>query len=72
MTDSERLEQLLNDFGISFEKAPNSCLRPDDPAGGWYITITAKESTKVDGYFDFFADFTFDANGKFVVAGVWE
>lgn len=73
MTDSERLEQLLHDFGISFKKEPNDAfIRPDDPAGGWYITITAKESTKVDGYFGFFADFTFDANGKFVVAGVGE
>jgi hypothetical protein len=72
VTDSERLEQLLYDFGISFKKEPNYCLRTDDPVGGWYITVTAKESTRVDGYYGFFADFTFDADGKFTGAGVWE
>lgn len=72
MTDSERLEQLLHDFGISFRKVDDNGAQTGSPTGGWYITFTANESTRVGGYYGFSADFEFAADGKFVRAGVWE
>ena len=62
-TDKERLERLLNSFGVGFRK------------GTWdeHDLITAEEGMdKVEGYACFMTHFFFDKSGKFVKMGAWE
>ena len=59
MNDKQKLIAILNEFGIGFQ---------DD---GLIITC-ADGMSKVKGYFMFFTDFEFDADGKFKHMGAWE
>jgi len=63
MTDYEEFRTFLNLFGIAY--------RVEQREGEQIIVCTAK-TEKVDGYYGFFVDFTFDQTGEFVTMGVWE
>jgi hypothetical protein len=59
MTDIDKIRQLFDGFGIGYTDK-NDC-----------ITIQ-RGNEKVDGYVSSYAEFKFDADGKFIKAGIWE
>jgi hypothetical protein len=59
LTDKDKLCNLFDEFGIEYSQVQN------------VITIEAK-TKGVEGYGGFVTDFSFDENGKFIIAGVWE
>lgn len=65
MTDQERFIQLMQDFGIDV-----TATDVDRGAATGY-SLKANKTNNVEGYYGFFADFAFDAQGKFLRAGVW-
>ena len=64
LTDKEKLEELLKEFGVEFSITPHN-------TGEWAVECR-KGDTKVDGYSGFFTRFTFTADGKFKDIGAWE
>lgn len=67
MSDQERFEELMSDFGLTPEKTEN-----DDKSVSFQFETEAQKDKKVIGYHGFVADFTFDQDGKFANLGVWE
>lgn len=65
MTDKEKLENLLKEFGIGYN------LNPDGNYIDHSIVLEA-DYGNVEGYPGFIAGFKFDSNGKFEYVGVWE
>jgi len=68
MTDKEKLEKLLTEFGVKFSIGQQE---------GWHDTITVIENlydrnSKVGGYCGFYTTFVFDKTGKFISMGAWE
>lgn len=63
VTDRERLLELLGTFGL--QQAPSLDGAPDD------VRLEANEGG-MGGYPGFYVAFTFDGDGKFMTAGVWE
>lgn len=75
-TDRERLMALLVDFGIAFKEKAIEPLDADYPINFSKIVLEAEVLSacpgKVRGYDGFYTEFTFEASGKFVEAGLWE
>ena len=61
MTDKEKLLKLFKEFNIDPKESPD----------GQMVSLVAHEGG-VFGYRGFTCDFSFDKNGKFMEAGVWE
>jgi len=63
MTDLEKLEALLNEFGVSYDTNKESSR----------TTITCIQGhSKVDGYGGFYVEFEFNQDGSFEQMGLWE
>ena len=67
MTDLEKLQSLLTEFGVEF----NLLTAPGNEISA-SIDCQANVHTKVVGYAGFSVDFNFDKDGKFIEIGVWE
>lgn len=65
MTDKEKLEQLLKEFGLGYNLSPYN--KHDD-----HSILLEADYGNVSGYSCFTADFEFDKNGKFKSCGIWE
>ena len=65
MTDKEKLIALLTEWGVGFRESEGT-------DGGSDITLRADRDEKVNGYCDFYANFVFDAQGKFDCVGIYE
>lgn len=62
-TDKERLQELLDDFGVGYD--------PEIDGDEDGLTCGAG-SDKIGGHIGFFAEFVFDEKGKFLNMRVWE
>jgi hypothetical protein len=69
MTDREALEELLRRFGLT-PYAGGDVEDVDPPQPG--EVVLAAKTGGVEGYSNFHARFTFDAEGKFQSLGIWE
>ena len=62
MTDLEKFKELLTSVGVdNFLIDENNVL-----------TLIAKETNKVEGYYDFFTEIHFTEDGKFDYIGIYE
>lgn len=66
MTDLEKLESLLKDWGVGFKRTKEENVSNED------VIRCSEGSAKIDGYADFFTEFFFDKDGKFLRMGAWE
>ena len=70
-TDMEKTKLFFDEMGIAYEIGPAECSR--EGVASIRLRIEAHGGgVKQDGYFGFFTDFEFDAEGKLVVMGIWE
>ncbi len=67
MTDLEKVEALFTELGIGF--TTDIGMENGKPCK---ILTLASGTAKIVGYVEFFADFTFAEDGKFIEVGVWE
>ena len=63
MTDQEKMIALFNEFGMEFNITGTH--------GTVYIGLESGDA-KVDGYIGFQTEFSFDENGKFIKAFIYE
>lgn len=61
MTDKEKLEKLLTEFGVGWRNKPDGI-----KCGG------SNTYDKIDDYSGFYTLFEFDAEGNFTSMGAWE
>ena len=69
-TQKERLEELLKEFQIRYINNEHK-----DARGNWSdncVVIHEGYKNNVGGYLDFYCQFEFDEQGKFMSVGVWE
>lgn len=64
MTDFEKWEQFLDDFGIGY----NVETRDGQPV----LIVMEQGLSNVSGYNGFFTDVSFTPDGKFLSIGAWE
>ena len=65
MTDKEKLEKLLTEFGVEYREKSGEMVDID--------IIQCKEGCKkVGGYIDFYTSFEFNIDGSFKEMGAWE
>lgn len=69
MTDKEKLEQLLTEFGVGFKN--HDPANPEWPTGPNCISCFGSDA-RIDGYGGFYTLFEFDEQGKFIKMGAWE
>lgn len=58
-SDRTKLEKLLTEFGVGFDREGNNIICRDC-------------QQKIGGYSGFFTTFEFDTDGEFVKLGAWE
>lgn len=70
-TDKQRTKEFLESLGIGFAEDLNkvNTIRITVPS---VCDSTEEDGGVVQGYCDFFTQFEFDSNGKFVLVGIWE
>lgn len=71
MTDRDRLEALLSDFGVVFS-GTDKWTRHDGSVYPEAVRIEPDAGPKNDGYSGFWCEFTFADDGTFLRVGVWE
>jgi hypothetical protein len=71
MTDKEKLLALLASFGIEPYLNNGDYSHYKTVGAVSEVTLLA-QSGGVEGYSNFFTEFTFDKDGKFVNVGIWE
>lgn len=83
MTDLEKLQALLKEFGLTEDENPTSGSYPPVANGKDFKVCENLDNLQVPkatiltlgqgkGYSDFHVNFIFDQDGKFVEHGVWE
>ncbi|MFC8686018.1 hypothetical protein [Brevibacillus porteri] len=63
MSDIKKLKSLLDEFGVGYRTIQKETKE--------YIVLDSGEK-KINGYLDFYAEFEFDHDGKFVQIGIYE
>jgi hypothetical protein len=72
VTDRERFEALMADFGVPLNPTITHVWEPDPDRPNDLTIIADAPGDRVEGYIGFRADFTFDDDGNFVKVGIWE
>ena len=76
MSDLEKLEALLAEWGVPYRAEPGKLtLASGEHREGILLTIggwNGEDSPKVGGYIGFYTLFLFSADGEFIVTGAWE
>jgi hypothetical protein len=69
LNDYEKVKQLFSELNIGWlTEVPDRI--PVNDNNKRLILYSGKE--KIDGYCDFFSEFEFDSDGKFIKVGIWE
>jgi len=75
ISDKEKLMQLLTEFGIRFKEEVeegNSNIHLIEIGTDFWNGKDYIHQKTVDGYVGFYARFSFDKKGKFLILGLWE
>jgi hypothetical protein len=75
MTDKEKFLTLMQSFGLEVEVGEEPCYSfygPPDPNILRIDSYSPNTGIKQEGYGNFFSQWHFDLDGKFVKVGFWE
>ena len=77
MSDLDKLTALLDSFGVEYYTNTrkglfNSYQTTTEDQDAIIITTEMEDTTKVGGYTNFYTNFEFDKDGKFISMGAWE